>query len=100
MACLPLNASTHAYTGGTQPVQYGTELNPRGIDVVGSGATGRIAFTNNGSGTLNIMDPSNGTTTAYNTQSNPFGLCYDSTNSKIWVTNASSGSFMKFNSDG
>ncbi|MEK7299303.1 MAG: hypothetical protein AAB066_05375, partial [Candidatus Margulisiibacteriota bacterium] len=94
---LTLNSTTHVYASQTQ---FGTELNPKGIDVIGSGATGTIAFTNNGSNSMNIMNPNDGTTTAYATQANPWGLSYDSTNSKIWVANASSGSFMKFDTNG
>ncbi|MDP3052352.1 MAG: hypothetical protein Q8N22_00095, partial [bacterium] len=98
VARLALNDVTSVASGGV--TQYATELNPMGIDLVGSGAGGKIAFTNYGSNSMNLMTPNTGATTSYDTQSNPWGVSNDSVNSKIWVANSSSGSFMKFNSDG
>jgi hypothetical protein len=90
-------------TGGTPAnrVEYGTELAPRGVTTVGTGAGGTIAFTNSGSNSILKMNPSDGTVLGtYATQINPWGIVYDATNSKIWVSNSSSGSIMKFNTDG
>ncbi|MCX5693109.1 MAG: hypothetical protein NTX47_05445, partial [Candidatus Omnitrophica bacterium] len=87
----------------TAPVlvaDYATELNPRGIAIVDKAGTvdDAVFVTNFGSNSLIKITASDGSVAVIaDTEVNPYGIAYDTTQLKLWVSNSNSNSLMSFN---